>query len=62
MTTIRRTRVPAHPAVDTDSTTSRAAGTPHRRAGEADPVRLALINPPAKRTTLDGAWRPGPAA
>jgi len=58
MTTIRRTRVPAHPAVDTDSTTPRTAGTPHPRTGDADPVRLALIDPPGKRTTLDGAWWP----
>ncbi len=58
MTTIRRTRVPAHPAVDTDSTTPRTAGTPQPRTGDADPVRLALIDPPGQRTTLDGAWWP----
>jgi hypothetical protein len=58
MTTIRRTRVPEHPAVDTDSTTPRTAGTPHGRAGDADPVRLALIDSPGQRTTLDGAWWP----
>jgi hypothetical protein len=58
MTTIRRNRVPEHPAVDTDSTTPGAAGTPQRRTGGADPVRLALIDPAAPRTTLDGAWWP----
>jgi len=58
MTTIRRTRVPAHPAVDSASTAPRTAGPPHRRDGDADPVRLALIDPPGKRTTLDGAWWP----
>jgi hypothetical protein len=58
MTTIRRTRVPERSAVDTDSTTPRTAGTPHLRAGDADPVRLTLIDPPGERTTLDGAWWP----
>jgi Family of unknown function (DUF5994) len=58
MTTIRRTRVPAHPAVDTDSTMPRTVGTPQPRTGDADPVRLALIDPPGKRSTLDGAWWP----
>src|SRR5947209_8314330 len=58
MTTIRRTRVPASAGVDTDSTTARTAGTPHPRPGDADPVRLTLIDPPGKRTTLDGAWWP----
>jgi hypothetical protein len=58
MTTIRRTRVPAHPAEDTDSTTPRTPGTPHPHTDDADPVRLALIDPFAARTTLDGAWWP----
>src|SRR4051794_22868214 len=58
MTTIRRTRVPEPPAVDTESRAPRTARTPGRRAGDADPVRLALIDPPAERTTLDGAWWP----
>jgi Family of unknown function (DUF5994) len=58
MTTIRRTRVPARPAVVPDSTTPRAAGAPAPHIGEANPVRLALIDPPAPRTTLDGAWWP----
>jgi Family of unknown function (DUF5994) len=43
MTTIRRTRVPERRA---------------EAAGDANPVRLALIDPPARRTTLDGAWWP----
>jgi hypothetical protein len=58
MTTIRRTRVPAHPAVGTDSTTPGTAGAPQPRTDDADPVRLALIDPSAPRTTLDGAWWP----
>jgi Family of unknown function (DUF5994) len=36
------------------------AGPPSRSASEADPVRLAIIDPPAERTTLDGAWWPRP--
>ena len=58
MTTIRRSGVPAPAVVDTDSTTPRTVGTPHRRPGDGDPVRLTLIDPPGKRTTLDGAWWP----
>ena len=58
MTTIRRNRVPASAVVGTDSTTPRPGGTAHRRPGDADPVRLTLIDPPGKRTTLDGAWWP----
>jgi hypothetical protein len=58
MTTIRRNRVAAPAAVNTDSTTPTTAGTPHRRPGDPDPVRLTLIDPPGKRTTLDGAWWP----
>ena len=58
MTTICRNRAPGHPAGDTDSTTPRTPVTPHRRDGDADPVRLAFIDPPAERTTLDGAWWP----
>ena len=58
MTTIRRTRVPAHPAVVPDSTTLGMAGAPAPHIGDANPVRLALIDPPAPRTTLDGAWWP----
>ncbi|MEU2348696.1 DUF5994 family protein [Modestobacter sp. NPDC049651] len=50
MTTIRRTRVPAHPPAPT--------GGPAPGPGEADRVRLALIDPPEGRTTLDGAWWP----
>lgn len=55
MTTIRRTRVPA---VDAETGAAKTAATPRRRAGDAAPVRLALIDPPAERTTLDGAWWP----
>lgn len=58
MTTIRRNRVSAPAAVNTDSPTPTTAGTPHRRPGDPDPVRLTLIDPPGKRTTLDGAWWP----
>jgi hypothetical protein len=58
MTTIRRTRVPAHAATDTDGMAPGAPRTRHRRAGDANPVRLAIIDPPSKRTTLDGAWWP----
>jgi Family of unknown function (DUF5994) len=58
MTTIRRTRLPARHAVDAETSAPRTADTPRRRAGEADPVRLSLIDPPAERTTLDGAWWP----
>ena len=56
MTTIRRTRLPQRRAADVESRIPE--GTPRRRAGDADPVRLALIDPPAERTTLDGAWWP----
>jgi Family of unknown function (DUF5994) len=55
MTTIRRTRRPERAAAPAPNRISE--GTP-RRAGGADPVRLALIDPPAERTTLDGAWWP----
>jgi Family of unknown function (DUF5994) len=58
MPIIRRTRVPEHPAADTESTTPRTPGTPHGHAADADAVRLALASPPAERTTLDGAWWP----
>ena len=56
MTTIRRTRLPERRAADADSWA--AKGMHGRRAGDADRVRLALIDPPAERTTLDGAWWP----
>jgi hypothetical protein len=55
MTTIRRTRLPERAAVGADSATP--TGTPCR-AGDDDRVRLALIDPPPERTTLDGAWWP----
>jgi hypothetical protein len=56
MTTIRRTRLPQRRASDVESRTPN--GTPGRRAGDDGRVRLALIDPPAERTTLDGAWWP----
>ena len=58
MTTIRRTRVPEHPAVVAENKTPRTADTPRSHAGDAEQIRLALIDPPAERTTLDGAWWP----
>ena len=45
MTTIRRNRVPEHRAVDTGSATPGSAGTPPRRDGAADPVRVAPSTP-----------------
>jgi len=56
MTTIRRTRYPERRSADADSWTPK--GVSGRRAGDSDRVRLALIDPPAERTTLDGAWWP----
>jgi hypothetical protein len=56
MTTIRRTRLPERRAPGADSRTLK--GALRRRAGDANRVRLALIDPPAERTTLDGAWWP----
>jgi hypothetical protein len=58
MTTIRRNRLPEHPAVVTASTSPGSPGTPDRHASDADPVRLTLIDPAAPRTMLDGAWWP----
>jgi hypothetical protein len=52
MTTIRRTRLPERPAARPGT------ADPPPRADEADQVRLALLSPPAQRTTLDGAWWP----
>jgi Family of unknown function (DUF5994) len=51
MTTIRRRRLAERPPVQTDGVAPRTSGT-------ADEVRLSLIDPPAARTTLDGAWWP----
>ena len=53
MTTIRVTR--RSPAPDTGGSTPEPAAPSRRRA---DAVRLALIEPPSARTTLDGAWWP----
>jgi hypothetical protein len=50
MTTIRRTRVPPSRTPDVAGALG-AAENPNQ-------VRLALTSPPAKRTTLDGAWWP----
>jgi hypothetical protein len=58
MTTIRRTRVPVHPAVGAEGGTSSTAEPRDQRTGGADDLRLVLIDPPAPRTTLDGAWWP----
>ena len=55
MTTIRRTRLPGRAAASAPDRIPQ--GTP-RRAGDAEQIRLALIEPPAERTTLDGAWWP----
>jgi hypothetical protein len=55
MTTIRRTRLPERAAAPAPS--GIPEGAP-RRADDAGRVRLALIDPPAERTTLDGAWWP----
>jgi Family of unknown function (DUF5994) len=57
MTTIRVTRRPRTPAVDADGPDMRSSLEPPRRADDGA-VRLALIDPPAPRTTLDGAWWP----
>lgn len=58
MTTIRRNRVSELRAVDIQTSAPRTAWAPGRRAGDTGRVRLALIDPPAERTTLDGAWWP----
>jgi hypothetical protein len=58
MTTIRRNRLPRHPAGNTDSRTPRTPATTDRRDGDTGLVRLALTDPPAERTTLDGARWP----
>ena len=55
MTTIRRNRVSDRPASKTGSTTPRTPGPHDSRAGDADPVRLALINLAAGEVTVAGA-------
>jgi Family of unknown function (DUF5994) len=57
MTTIRVTRRPRTSPEGVEGTATRSAAVPPVGAGE-DAVRLALIDPPAPRTTLDGAWWP----
>jgi hypothetical protein len=57
VTTIRVTRRPRTPSVRVDDTATRSALAPADGAGVAS-IRLALIDPPAARTTLDGAWWP----
>ena len=56
MTTIRVTRRPPSPPQSVEGTAT-GSGVTHQDADE-DAVRLALIDPPAARTTLDGAWWP----
>ena len=57
MTTIRRSRVPEHLTLTAESRGTGTAGT-SRQPGRGDPIRLALIDLPAERTALDGAWWP----
>src|SRR6185312_8673731 len=54
---IRVTRHPRTPPVDAEGLRQQASTAPPERT-ENDAVRLALIDPPAPRTTLDGAWWP----
>jgi Family of unknown function (DUF5994) len=57
MTTIRVTRRPVvHPEPAEGTRTRPVQALPERV--DAGAVRLALIEPPAPRTTLDGAWWP----
>lgn len=60
MTTIRRTRLPRSRPADVESGLPGIPVTAPADAGDddGDDVRLALIDPPAERTTLDGAWWP----
>ena len=57
MTTIRVTRRPRTPSAGVAKTAPRSAPAPADGV-EAGSIRLALIDPPAARTTLDGAWWP----
>jgi hypothetical protein len=57
MTTIRVTRRPRIPPEVVEGTMTPPSGPRDTRPAE-DAVRLALIDPPAARTTLDGAWWP----
>jgi uncharacterized protein DUF5994 len=57
VTTIRVTRRPRTPSVVVEDTATRSAPEPASGA-EGASSRLALIDPPSARTTLDGAWWP----
>jgi hypothetical protein len=57
MTTIRVTRQPRTSPVGVQGTATRSSVAPTDGAEEGA-IRLALIDPPAQRTTLDGAWWP----
>jgi len=56
MTTIRVTRAPRIPPVGLEDTALRSLAPPD--GTDQDAIRLALIDPPAAHTTLDGAWWP----
>jgi Family of unknown function (DUF5994) len=56
MTTIRVTRRPPTPPVHTEGTPPSPGAPP--AGADVGGIRLALIDPPAARTTLDGAWWP----
>ena len=60
MTTIRRTRLSPGRRENMENGVPELSATASTDAGNADgdTVRLALIDPPAERTTLDGAWWP----
>jgi hypothetical protein len=57
MTTIRVTRRPRISQAGIESTGTPSSVAPAENPDESA-VRLALIDPPAARTTLDGAWWP----
>lgn len=57
MTTIRVTRRPRIPPVRIEGTTTPSPVAPPKGT-KGGAVRLALMDPPAPRTTLDGAWWP----
>jgi hypothetical protein len=57
MTTIRVTRRPRISPVGVEDTATRSP-LPPADGAEGGSIRLALIDPPAARTTLDGAWWP----
>ena len=57
MTTIRVTRRPPTSRAGVRGTATQSSAAPPD-GGHASAVRLALLDPPAPRTTLDGAWWP----